>query len=1468
MLLKAFRLFVSSTFADFAAEREILQSRVFPALDAYCATKDYQFYPIDLRWGVSEEAHLDQRTAEICLAEVRAAKGYPPPNFLIMIGNRYGWVPLPYAIAQDEFEALVSWLEGYDRADIVRSLRYVYQLDDNCLVPRGLSGGGPNADALINAYTLRSREDDISDLRPAETWALVEAQLRQALQDAADQLLKLGRIGSAVHQKYFLSVTEQEIIHGLPGYSSDTEGGTSQTPAAEGSQAIVLIRDLVGNGGATASPVRDPFGFFRRLESHSSVSLQPPAGFVEVEPRLELLKARINRAVPRDGIMLARATLDETGRSDEAYLEGFASSIQRKLEEAIDRHIAQVSAIEQALDFALQSERAEHRVFAEQKRRIFIGRENNLAAINRYLVDRTGRPLVLNGRSGFGKSALMARAVANAEAVGSAPVIYRFVGASASSSDIRSLLVSLVEDLAAHGIAQKPDEFEEDANKFVDQVKALLSSITQPVVIFLDALDQLRKPYSPGWLPEKLPASAKLVVSVLNDEDYEADSGVYRSLRQRLPAESFLEIEPLGASQGLSMLTALERQSRRRLQGRQREYIIRQFEKAGASPLYLGTAFEIASSWRSTDTAGEGHSVLADETAALIAQFISDLSAVHHHAPVLVTRTLGYLSAAKDGLSAKELTEVLSRDREVMEAISSAKHGAHTQTLPPSVWVRLNRQLAPFLVEKRIDDQPLLQFFHRQVAHVARVKHYEASKAALHGALAVYFDSLDSNPASHAGQNEKAGKSVYSKRSLSELPYQLHHAGNSPRLDQVLLSPDWMRQKLAAFGPQALVGDYEQFGRSSMQTLIGRTLRLSAGICARDQRQLLPQLIGRLISSAEPATPDFLGRARRLLERPALLPQFSSLTPPGAETARLEGHTAEVKAIAVLPNGQLASGAADKTIRLWDVATGAETARLEGHTGEIRAMVILPDERLASSGADKTIRLWDIATGAETAQLSGHGKSVIALAVLADGRLASGSDDRTIRLWDVKSGAEVACLAGHGDSVNALAVLADGRLISGSSDRTIRLWNVQAGVEIARLERGGGEAMELALGGLPIGGVLALAVLPNGRLASGWDYLIRQWDLETCKETAGPMGHQHLVRALTVLPDGRLAAGSDDGTIRLWDMKNGIETACLAGHGNSINGLAVLADGRLASSSDDRTVRLWDVKAGVANVGIAGDGNSVNALAMLPDGRLASGSGSHWGGTIRLWDDKNGTEISQLKSSGSGINAFAVLPDGRLASCSGGRIIELWDLKRGVTTGKHLFHDDGVNALTVLPDGRLASGSRDRTIRLWDVDLGTEIARFAGDGAAIVTLAMLHDGRLASGSDEGTIQFWDVKTGAETDRLKVHGGSILALEMLSDGRLASGSRDGTIRLWDVKAVSEATRLTGHKNSITALAALLDGRVVSGSDDSTIRLWDAATATETTRLEVDAPVSSVIGLPGSRLVAGDRLGRLHWLAIVD
>ncbi|MEA2017525.1 MAG: DUF4062 domain-containing protein, partial [Campylobacterota bacterium] len=105
---KTFRLFISSTFSDFQVERETLQTKVFPEMKEYCSTKGYTFQPIDLRWGVSSEAQLDQKAFDMCIKEVQSCKIHDYPNFLIMLGDRYGWIPLQNIIEKDEFELITK----------------------------------------------------------------------------------------------------------------------------------------------------------------------------------------------------------------------------------------------------------------------------------------------------------------------------------------------------------------------------------------------------------------------------------------------------------------------------------------------------------------------------------------------------------------------------------------------------------------------------------------------------------------------------------------------------------------------------------------------------------------------------------------------------------------------------------------------------------------------------------------------------------------------------------------------------------------------------------------------------------------------------------------------------------------------------------------------------------------------------------------------------------------------------------------------------------------------------------------------------------------------------------------------------------------------------------------------------------------------------------------------------------------
>ena len=105
--LPIIRVFVSSTFSDLKHERNSLHARVWPELERYCQQRGFTFQAIDLRWGVPAEAGLDHRTMRICFEELRRSQTTSPePNFLILLGNRYGWRPLPEVISVEEFEKL------------------------------------------------------------------------------------------------------------------------------------------------------------------------------------------------------------------------------------------------------------------------------------------------------------------------------------------------------------------------------------------------------------------------------------------------------------------------------------------------------------------------------------------------------------------------------------------------------------------------------------------------------------------------------------------------------------------------------------------------------------------------------------------------------------------------------------------------------------------------------------------------------------------------------------------------------------------------------------------------------------------------------------------------------------------------------------------------------------------------------------------------------------------------------------------------------------------------------------------------------------------------------------------------------------------------------------------------------------------------------------------------------------------
>jgi WD40 repeat protein len=663
------------------------------------------------------------------------------------------------------------------------------------------------------------------------------------------------------------------------------------------------------------------------------------------------------------------------------------------------------------------------------------------------------------------------------------------------------------------------------------------------------------------------------------------------------------------------------------------------------------------------------------------------------------------------------------------------------------------------------------------------------------------IDVLDEQPRSPTLQ-------VYRCNRMLE---HLDAVGHVSSIGNLLFDPDWLTEKLAlTSSPMLLVADFERYGTTRMHAYLGRTLRLCAGILLRDPRQLAAQLIGRLQNCPEPERDDLLSKLREATPPGSLISETSSLTPPGAETARLEGHRSWVSALAVLPEGKVVSGSYDRTLRVWDAATGLP-ARLffNAYGGRIRAVAPLADGRVAFASDDAPIAIWDANLGEIINLPEGHAGNVLVLAVRPDGTLVSGGEDGALRIWDLHARTETGRIDGHEGWVTALAILPDGRVASGGGDKTIRITST------------------------------------------------------TGEQTLTLRGHNSWISALASLPAGRLASGSDDNTIRVWNTTSGREERLFRSEGGGVTALTELPGGRLVSGSEDQILRIWNAVSGETEARLEGHDGPLSALTTLPNGKLVSGSRDS---TIRIWDPATADRIGVQRQDHVRVNALATLSDGRIVAGCEDRSIRIWDGESGDELGRLPGGSGNVIALVALPGERLISANDANTVHVWNLLSGGDPVRLERQRNWLSSLAVLPDGRLVAGNYDRTIRIWDSALDEQSETLVGHRDAVRALAVMQDGRLVSAGADNSIRLWDVASRSEIGRLEGHRRAVTTLAVLNHTLIASGGEDKTVRLWDSHTQEQIGCLEIDAPVSAVCRLADDRILAIDALGRRHWLGL--
>lgn len=110
-------LFVSSTFLDMQAERDALRDKVLPALRSNTCGLD-NIDICDLRWGINSdgrtEEEADSKVLISCLSVIARCR----PYFIVILGERYGWVPDSTLLSR----VLEGWMQVPDEQVSVTEL--------------------------------------------------------------------------------------------------------------------------------------------------------------------------------------------------------------------------------------------------------------------------------------------------------------------------------------------------------------------------------------------------------------------------------------------------------------------------------------------------------------------------------------------------------------------------------------------------------------------------------------------------------------------------------------------------------------------------------------------------------------------------------------------------------------------------------------------------------------------------------------------------------------------------------------------------------------------------------------------------------------------------------------------------------------------------------------------------------------------------------------------------------------------------------------------------------------------------------------------------------------------------------------------------------------------------------------------------------------------------------------------------
>jgi WD40 repeat protein len=1363
---RTFRVFISSTFEDFQTERELLRERVYPELENFCKLHGATFEAIDLRWGIPANSAEDLDIVSICLDEVeRCRKLSPRPNFVALIGNRYGWRPLPATIPINIYDLLpVSAKEVVTKH---------YNLDKNA-IPETY---------LINKKSITAEENENSILQ----------KIRSAI-DKSNRLTEF-------ENYFFKSATHLEIEEGI--FNTKLEDIEDHFFACfrHIDDFEENINDVVINQFTKK---------FIDLKDGSDLSHD-----AEAEEWLNQLKDDIRKKLTHNQKQIGEYHTNLEDLSTQKimpYMENMCVDIENWLKEMIIEELTELNKVDE-----LQAEILEHRNFRDARNQTFGGREILLNEIKKKCeIKKTDNIICIHGEGGSGKSALLSKLISNSETeFPHSRIVYRFIGATPKSVELNSLLGSIVDEIDS--IKNSKQRFKRNSRE--EHVAAFNNCLSdsetnENFIIFIDALDQLsdtENARSLYWLPKTISDNFIVIFSVLNGP-------VYSSFRNIYPEAENFDLSPQklvpDTAETEAMLNALlSKKPARKLQPFQTNHIVQAFTK---NPLMLNLKLiaENARHWHSFDSISdidEKNIGIKDNVTDQIKSLFYRLSQDDNHGEVFVKNVISFIALSREGASDKEIKEMLWLDEKYLEEFNRRKHANQpdVDSLPPIVWSRFFFEIQPFVMERTSGNTVVLDFFHRIFKEVVQSVISQEETLKCHQLFDKHFSDEKTNPVRFITQS---GDVLYNTRKLTELPFHQTAAGSIGNVYKTLIDFIFIDSKVKTGKAYELMEDFQQaislngIEDHPLLILITKALRNDINFIARHPDTLFQCLFNSCWWHDHPGKIDFLkepideftnsnNKLYALMEewektKATIEPGFywlKSLQPPsveldGPQIGLLTGLSSPVTFVSYSDDGD----------RIFGVCNRGELITWNTNNRNIEQFLPFDHEKSFMFKPNSKTRFDE-----KTEIMSDRG------GVLADhpgfeywawcgnisnnGKLfLSGSFNGEVTLWEFsQKGNQSYSLeiekTKYNRPVRGMAFSGDNNFAAiGHGDGSVNVWDLINKKRIAEFTH-------------DEGWVNSVTVNKDCSkiVSAGGDGILYLWEKSNDKYQLTKLnGHTDRVWSVTISKDGNYAAsGSDDKTVRIWNLDSKKEIKCLKGHSRWVQALAFNNKGSiLASSGGDGKIILWDA-----------DGNSVEPMNQY------------------LGHDDSVLSLSFSKD------------DKFLLSASRDQSVRIWDVQTKFAARTINGHSDRIICAAYSSNGQyLVTGSNDKTIRLWSASSGSPVNDSIDCGASISSLKISPDNKfIILGTDNGEIIIVDLNTFSILERFNFHDSRIYSLDISSDAKLVlSTSHSGEIKLWHLRTFEIlAQSIIPNESILSVSISPGNNQFVCGTRNGSVKLFN-------------------------------------------